>query len=149
MMKVVLLQDVKSLGKKGDVVNAATGYARNFLLAKGLAVEADAKAMNEVKTKQAAADYHKQQELEAAKKLADSLNGKTIKVKAKAGSAGRLFGSVTNKEVAAAINEQFQCDIDKKKVSLEADIKTFGTYGVEVKLPQGVSASLYVQVSEN
>ena len=147
-MKVVLLQDVKSLGKKGDVVNAATGYARNFLLAKGLAVEADAKAMNEVKTKQAAADYHKAQELQAAEELAEQLNAQTIKIKAKAGSAGRLFGSVTTKEIAAAINEQFGCSIDKKKVSLDADIKTFGTYHVEVKLPQGVSTSLYVQVSE-
>ncbi|MBQ3432353.1 MAG: 50S ribosomal protein L9 [Clostridia bacterium] len=147
-MKVVLLQDVKSLGKKGDVVNAATGYARNFLLAKGLAVEADAKAMNEVKTKQAAADYHKAEELKAAQALADSLNAQTVKVKAKAGSAGRLFGSVTSKEVTAAINEQFGCNVDKKKVSLDADIKTFGTYNVEVKLPQGVSAKLYVQVSE-
>ncbi|MBR0414101.1 MAG: 50S ribosomal protein L9 [Clostridia bacterium] len=147
-MKVVLLQDVKSLGKKGDVVNAATGYARNFLLAKGLAVEADAKAMNEVKTKQAAADYHKAQELQAAEELAAKLNAQTIKIKAKAGSAGRLFGSVTTKEVAAAINEQFGCNIEKKKVSLESDIKTFGTYNVEVKLPQGVSTSLYVQVSE-
>ena len=147
-MKVVLLQDVKSLGKKGDVVNAATGYARNFLLAKGLAVEADAKAMNEVKTKQAAADYHKAQELQASEELAAQLNAQTIKIKAKAGAAGRLFGSVTTKEVAAAINEQFGCNIEKKKVSLESDIKTFGTYNVEVKLPQGVSASLYVQVSE-
>ena len=147
-MKVVLLQDVKSLGKKGDVVNAATGYARNFLLAKGLAVEADAKAMNEVKTKQAAADYHKAQELAAAEALAAKLSAKTIKIKAKAGSAGKLFGSVTNKEVAAVINEQFGCEIDKKKVSLESDIKTFGTYNVEVKLPQGVSTKLYVQVGE-
>lgn len=147
-MKVVLLQDVKSLGKKGDVVNAATGYARNFLLAKGLAVEADAKAMNEVKTKQAAADFHKQQELEAAQELASRLNAQTVRVKAKAGSAGKLFGSVTNKEVAAAISEQYECEIDKKKVSLDADIKTFGTYNAEVKLPQGVTAKLYVQVSE-
>lgn len=147
-MKVVLLQDVKSLGKKGDVVNAATGYARNFLLAKGLAVEADAKAMNEVKTKQAAADFHKAQELKAAQELADQLSAQTIRIKAKAGSAGRLFGSVTNKEVAGAINEQFGCNIDKKKVSLESDIKAFGTYQAEVKLPQGVSTTLYIQVSE-
>ena len=147
-MKVVLLQDVKSLGKKGDVVNAATGYARNYLIARGLAKEADASAMNEVKTKQAAADYHLAQELKAAQALAEKMNGQTVRVKAKAGSAGRLFGSVTNKEVAAAINEQFSCEVDKKKVSLESDIKTFGTYSAEVKLPQGVSATVYVQVSE-
>ena len=147
-MKVVLLQDVKALGKKGDVVNAATGYARNYLLAKGLAVEADAKAMNEVKTKQAAADYHKAEELKAAQELAARLNAQTIKIKAKAGTSGRLFGSITNKEVANAIHESFGCDIDKKKVTLEADIKAFGTYSVQVKLPQGVSTSLYVQVSE-
>ena len=147
-MKVVLLQDVKSLGKKGDVVNAATGYARNFLIAKGLAVPADAKAMNEVKTKQAAADFHKAEELKAAQELAARLQGKTIKIKAKAGSSGRLFGSVTTKEVAAALEEQFGCTVDKKKISLESDIKSFGTFGLEVKLPQGVSTNLYVQVSE-
>lgn len=147
-MKVVLLQDVKSLGKKGELVNAATGYARNFLLAKGLAVEADAKAMNELKTKKAAEDFHKAEELKAAQELAAELSDKTIRIKAKAGSAGRLFGSVTTKEIAAAINEQFGCDIDKKKVSIDADIKTFGTYNVLVKLPQGVSAKLYVSVSE-
>lgn len=147
-MKVVLLQDVKSLGKKGELVNAATGYARNFLLAKGLAVEADAKAMNELKNKKAAEDFHKAEELKAAEDLAAELSDKTIRIKAKAGSAGRLFGSVTTKEIAAAINEQFGCDIDKKKVSIDADIKTFGTYNVLVKLPQGVSAKLYVSVSE-
>ena len=147
-MKVVLLQDVKSLGKKGELVNAATGYARNFLLAKGLAVEADAKAMNELKTKKAAEDFHKAEELKAAQDLAAELSDKTIRIKAKAGSAGRLFGSVTTKEISAAINEQFGCNIDKKKVSIDADIKTFGTYNVLVKLPQGVSAKLYVAVSE-
>lgn len=147
-MKVVLLQDVKSLGKKGELVNAATGYARNFLLAKGLAVEADAKAMNELKNKKAAEDFHRAEELKAAEDLAAKLSDKTIKIKAKAGSAGRLFGSVTTKEIAAAINEQFGCDIDKKKVSIDADIKTFGTYNVLVKLPQGVSAKLFVAVSE-
>ncbi len=147
-MKVVLLQDVKSLGKKGELVNAATGYARNFLLAKGLAVEADAKAMNELKNKKAAEDYHKAQELKAAEDLAAKLNDKTVKIKAKAGSAGRLFGSVTTKEIAAAINNEFGCDIDKKKVSIDADIKTFGTYNVIVKLPQGVSAKLYISVCE-
>lgn len=147
-MKVVLLQDVKSLGKKGELVNAATGYARNYLIAKGLAVEADAKAMNELKTKKAAEDFHKAEELKASEDLAAQLNDKTIRIKAKAGSAGRLFGSVTTKEIAVAINEQFGCDIDKKKVSIDADIKTFGTYNVVVKLPQGVSAKLYVAVSE-
>ena len=147
-MKVVLLQDVKSLGKKGELVNAATGYARNFLLAKGLAVEADAKAMNELKNKKAAEDFHKAEELKAAEELAAELSDETIKIKAKAGSAGRLFGSVTTKEIAAAINDEFGCDIDKKKVSIDADIKTFGTYNVLVKLPQGVSAKLYVAVSE-
>ncbi len=147
-MKVVLLQDVKRLGKKGELVNAATGYARNFLLAKGLAVEADAKAMNELKNKKAAEDYHKAQELKAAEDLAAKLNDKTVKIKAKAGSAGRLFGSVTTKEIAAAINNEFGCDIDKKKVSIDADIKTFGTYNVIVKLPQGVSAKLYISVCE-
>ena len=147
-MKVVLLQDVKSLGKKGELVNAATGYARNFLLAKGLAVEADAKAMNELKNKKAAEDFHKAEELKAAEELAAELSDKTIKIKAKAGSAGRLFGSVTTKEIAAAINDEFGCDIDKKKVSIDADIKTFGTYNVLVKLPQGVSTKLYVAVSE-
>lgn len=147
-MKVILLQDVKKLGKKGEIVKAADGYARNFLIAKGFAAEVDAKVMNEVKNRQSADAYHKQQELEAAEALGKKLEGQVIKIKAKAGSAGRLFGSVTTKEIAKAINEEFGCNIEKKKISLDADIKAFGTYNIEIKLPQGVSASLYVAVSE-
>ncbi len=147
-MKVILTKDVKSLGKKGELVKAADGYARNYLIAKGFAVEATAKEMNELKNRENADKYHKAQELKAAEELAAELNGKTIKLTAKAGTAGRLFGSVTTKEIAAAINAEFGCSIEKKKVSIESDIKAFGTYNVEVKLPQGVSAKLYVMVSE-
>ncbi len=147
-MKVILTKDVKSLGKKGELVKTADGYARNYLIAKGFAVEATAKEMNELKNRENADNYHKAQELKAAQELAAELSGKTIKLTAKAGTAGRLFGSVTTKEITAALNNTFGCNIEKKKVSIESDIKAFGTYNVEVKLPQGVSAKLYVMVSE-
>lgn len=147
-MKVILLQDVKSLGKKGELVKAADGYARNYLIAKGFAVEATSKELNELKNREAAEKFHIAKELEAAQEMADKLNGKVVKIKAKAGSAGRLFGSVTTKEIAGALSEQFGCDIEKKKISLDADIKAFGSYNIEIKLPQGVSAKLYVAVSE-
>lgn len=147
-MKVILLEDVKKLGKKGELVKAADGYARNYLIANKLALEANATAMNEFKNRQNSENFHREQELEAAQALAKKLNGKVVKVSAKAGSAGRLFGSVTTKEIAAAIAEQFDCKIEKKKISLDADIKAFGSYNIELKLPQGIMAKMHVSVSE-
>lgn len=146
-MKVILKQDVKSLGKKGDLVNASDGYARNFLFPKGLAIEANAAAMNEFNNKESAKKFHKAEELKAAQELADKISGKTFKLKAKAGANGKLFGSVTSKDVAKQIKDDLGIDIDKRKIVME-DMKTFGTVQAEIKVYQGITASVFVQVSE-
>ena len=146
-MKVVLTQDVKGLGKKGELVNTSDGYARNFLFPRKLAVEANSQAMSELKNREASEKHRIETEIAAAKASAAKLEGKTVKLVAKAGANGKLFGSVTSKDVAAAISKHFGLEIDKRKVVVE-DIKTFGTYPVEVKLYNGISASLYVMVGE-
>ena len=146
-MKVILKQDVKNLGKKGELVNASDGYARNYLFPRGLATEANASAMNDFNNKENAKKYHKQQEIDAAKADAAKLDGKTFKLTAKAGANGKLFGSVTAKDVSAVIKTDLGLDIDKRKISVE-DIKQFGTYEAEIKVYQGISATIYVQVSE-
>lgn len=146
-MKVVLKQDVKGLGKKGELVNTSDGYARNFLFPKGLAVEANAQSMTELKNREQSQKYKIETETAAAKKAAAEIQGKTIKIKAKAGANGKLFGSVTSKEIAEKLKEEFKLDVDKRKVAVE-DIKQFGTYEFEVKLYQGISAKLFVSVGE-
>lgn len=146
-MKVVLLQDVKGQGKKGELCNVSDGYARNFLFPKKLAVEADNAALNELKNREEAAAHHKKEEIAAAQSIADTLNGKEIVVKAKAGSNGKLFGSVTSKEIAAEIKNKLGIEIDKKKMSV-ADIKNFGEYTAEIKLYQGIAAKITVKVTE-
>ena len=146
-MKVILKQDVKSLGKKGDLLNASDGYARNYLFPKGLAVEANASAMNEFNNKESAKKFHKAEEIKAAQETADKLNGKTFALKAKAGANGKLFGSVTSKDVSSKIKEELNLDIDKRKIVMQ-DIKTFGTVEAEIKVYQGISAKIFVQVSE-
>ena len=146
-MKVILKQDVKNLGKKGELVNASDGYARHYLFPRGLATEANASAMNDFNNKENAKKYHKQQEIDAAKADAAKLDGKTFKLTAKAGANGKLFGSVTAKDVSAVIKTDLGLDIDKRKISVE-DIKQFGTYEAEIKVYQSISAKIYVQVSE-
>lgn len=146
-MKVILKADVKSLGKKGDLVNTSDGYARNFLFPKGLAIEANAKAMNEFNNKETAKKFHKAEEIKAANELKDRIEGKTFKVAAKAGANGKLFGSVTAKDVSAAIKEEMGENIDKRKISMQ-DIKAFGTTQIEVKVYQGITAKVFVQVVE-
>lgn len=146
-MKVILKQDVKSLGKKGELVNASDGYARNFLFPKGLAVEANASAMNDFNNKESAKKFHKAEEIKAAEETAKKLSGVTLKFKAKAGANGKLFGSVTTKDVAAKIKSDLSVDIDKRKIVMQ-DIKAFGTVEAEIKVYQGISAKLFVQVSE-
>jgi len=145
-MKVILLQDVKGTGKKDDVVNVSDGYARNFLLPKKLAAEASASAMNDIKNRERAKEHRIQEEKKAAQALADKLNGTTVKLFAKAGNSGKLFGSITAKEVAELISKQAGVEIDKRKVSLNGDIKSFGTYECEVKLYTGISAKMFVLV---
>ena len=146
-MKVVLLQDVKGLGKKGELVNTSDGYARNFLFPRKLAMEANSQAMSELKNREAAEKHRIDMEIVAAKASAEKLEGKTVRLTAKAGANGKLFCSVTPKDVAAAIAQQFSIELDKRKVVVE-DIKAFGTYPVEVKLYNGISAAMFVMVGE-
>lgn len=146
-MKVLLKQDVKGQGKAGQVVNVSDGYARNFLFPRQLAVPADAQVMNEVRTKKESAEYHARVEKEAAMNAAANLKDKTVKISAKAGSAGRLFGTVTTKEVADALGKQFGIQVDKRKITMD-DIKAYGSYTAEVKLHTGVVAQVTVLVTE-
>ena len=147
-MKVILTQDVKGSGKKGELINAADGYARNFLLPKGLAIEANNQAIGELKAKEASKQHKIQVEREAAMEAAKKLEGKTVKIIAKAGAGGKLFGSITAKEIAAEIEKVYGEKVDKKKISLESEIKGFGTFTAEIKLHPGISAKVYVVVSE-
>ena len=147
-MKMILLQDVKSVGKKGDLINASEGYAKNFLLPRKLAVEATKSNLNDYELKQKAEAKRKQEELEKAQATAKELEDKVVTIKVKTGGNGKLFGSVTNKEVAEEIVKQTKLDIDKKKLVLPDPIKTFGTHEVPVKLHKDVTAKLTVKVVE-
>lgn len=146
-MKVILKADVKGLGKKGQLVNASDGYARNFLFPKNLAVEANAQAMSELKNKEDSEKYRIATEKAAAKSAADKIGGKTVKITAKAGQNGKLFGSVTSKEISEKLKSEFDLTVDKRKIVVD-DIKSFGTYEAEVKLYTGISAKIYVTVGE-
>ncbi len=147
-MKVIFLQDVKGSGKKGEVKNVADGYARNMLLPKGYAVEATAQNMSKLQGQQSSAQHKIDLEIQAAKESAAKINGKKVNIKAKAGSNGKLFGSVTAGNVADAISEQLEVKVDKKKIVLSADIKNFGSYTAVVKLYNGISETIDVEVIE-
>ena len=146
-MKVVLLQDVKSIGKKDQVVNVSDGYARNFLLPRKLAKEATAAAMSDVKAKESAKAHHKREEVKAANELKAKLDGKEVTIKAKAGKEGKLFGAVTSKDVSAALKAQHKLDIDKKKIVMK-DIKTFSRVDAEIKIYPEIQAKITVIVEE-
>lgn len=146
-MKVVLLADVKGHGKKGELCNVSDGYARNFLFPKKLAIEANAAAMNELKNREEANAHHLAEAKKAAEEIAKKINGKTVTIIAKAGASGKLFGAVTAKEIAAEIKNAFSVDIDRRKMNV-ADIKQFGEYTAEIKLYNGVSATISVVVKE-
>lgn len=147
-MKVILQEDIKGSGKKGELVNVSDGYARNFLFPKKLAIEANTQAMNELKNRDSAIKHRAEEELKNAKELAGVIEGKTIKLTAKAGAGGKLFGSVTSKEIAEAASKQMNIQLDKKKITLDADIKSFGTFNAIVKLHAKVQAKFYVAVAE-
>ena len=147
-MKVVLKQDVKSIGKKDELHEVSDGYARNYLLPRGLAVAADAAAVNEVRTKAAASEHRAASELASAQALAKKLDGLGVCIKAKAGQGGRLFGSVTSRDVAQALAEKAGEAVDKRKIVMNGDIKNFGTYNVEVKIYPKVTANVTVKVEE-
>ncbi|QEY34313.1 50S ribosomal protein L9 [Caproiciproducens galactitolivorans] len=147
-MKVVLLEDIKGSGKKGELINVSDGYARNYLFPRKLAKEANAQALNELKNAEAAKAYKIKTEKEAAQKIADTINEKSVKLYAKAGQGGRLFGSVTAKEIAEELKRQYGVDIDKRKIVMDGDIKAFGTYECEVKLYNGITAKIFAVVGE-
>ncbi len=148
-MEVILLQDVKSLGKKGEIVKVSDGYARNFILPKKLGVEANAKTLNDLKLQKAAQAKLAKEQLEAAQELAGKINGSSVRVSIKTGENGRVFGSVSAKEIAEAMKEQLGLDIDKKKLSLSTAIKNEGTFSAAVKLHPQVTAELTVKVEGN
>lgn len=147
-MKVIFLQDVKGSGKKGEVKTVADGYARNMLLPKGYAVEATAKNMNLLEGQKASAQHKIDLEIAAAKEAAAKVKGKKVKISAKAGSNGKLFGSVTAGNVADALNEQFGVKIDKKKIALSTDIKNFGSYTAVIKFYNGITETIDIDVDE-
>ena len=145
-MQVILLQDVKSQGKKGDLIDVNEGYARNFLVKKGFAEVATPSKINDLKQKKAAADYHKAEEVKAMHALASGLKGKTFTVKIKAGQNGKVFGSVTGANISDSLKAAGY-DVDKKKIVLESPIKAVGTYDVELKLLEGISPKIKVEVA--
>lgn len=148
-MKVILLQDVKSLGKKGEIVNVSDGYARNMILPKKLGVEATGKNMNDLKLQNQHADKVAKENLEAAKALAEEIGTKEVIVKIKTGEGGKTFGSVSSKEISAAAKQQLNLELDKKKMQLEdGGLKTLGVHEVTIKLHPKVTAVLKVKVTE-
>lgn len=147
-MKVILLEDVKSLGKKGEIVNVNDGYARNCILPKKLGVEATNKNLNDLKLQKKNEEKVAQEILDAAKDLAKKIEAGKVEVKIKTGEGGRTFGSVSSKEIAVAVKEQMGYDIDKKKIQMKDSIKNLGTYIVPVKLHAKVTAELKVHVGE-
>lgn len=147
-MKVILLQDVKSLGKKGEIVNVSDGYARNMILPKKLGLEATTKNMNDLKLQNQHAEKVAQENLEAARKLAEEIAEKQVQVKIKTGEGGKIFGSVSTKEIAAAAKEQLDLELDKKKMQLPEGLKALGIHEVPIKLHPKVTASLKVKVVE-
>ena len=147
-MKVILLENVKSLGKKGEIVNVNDGYARNFILPKKLGVEATGKNLNDLKLEKNNEKKVAQENLDAAKELAAELSAGKVELAIKVGEGGRTFGSVSSKEIAVAVKDQMQLDIDKKKIQLKESIKSLGTHIVTVKLHPEVSAVLKVVVKE-
>lgn len=147
-MKIILLQDEKKLGKKGDIIEASDGYARNYILPKKIGVEATSKNMNDLKLKKANEEKMAQEQLDAAKALAAELESKLVIVKIKGGEGGKTFGSVSTKEIAAACKEQHGIELDKKKLQLSENLKSFGSYEVPVKLHPKVTGKLTVMVTE-
>ena len=146
-MEVILKSDVKGLGKKSEKVSVSDGYARNFLFPRGLAAEATAQTLSEMKNKQSSEQFKAEEELKAAKESAAKINNNTVVLKAKGGANGKLFGSVTAKEIAVIVSKQYNVSVDKRKITVD-DIKAFGTYNAQVRLHPKVTASFKVQVVE-
>ena len=147
-MEIVLLEDVKALGKKGQIVKVNDGYARNFIMPKKLGVEANAKNLNDLKLQQAHADKVAAEQLAAAKELGKKIEASKVELAVKSGEGGKVFGSVSSKEIAAAVKEQLGLELDKKKLQIQEPIKNLGVHEVMVKLHREVTAKLRVHVTE-
>ena len=147
-MKIILKQDVKTIGKKDEIHEVSDGYARNFLFPRGLAAPADAAAMNQARTKREAKEHHEAEARAAAEALAAKIQGQTVTAKIKGGASGKLYGKVTGKEVAELLTRLVGTEVGGKKVELPSAIKEFGTYDAAVRLYAGVSASFKVKVEE-
>ena len=147
-MKIILKQDVKTIGKKDEIHEVSDGYARNFLLPRGLVAPADAAALNQARTKSEAKAHHESEARAAAQELAARIAGQTVSAKIKGGASGKLYGKVTGKEVAELLSKLTGTEIDKKKVELPSAIKEFGTYDATVRLYAGISVSFKVKVEE-
>ena len=145
-MKVILKSDIKGIGKKDQVINASDGYARNYLFPKNLAVPADKENMANLNSKQKANEYKRSIELEEAKKLADKISNLTLNIKIKAGENGKIFGSVTSKEISENLKSKYKIEVDKKKIELKEPIKTLGSFNVSIKLYESVVAKLNIKI---
>ena len=145
-MKVILLDNIKGVGKKDEIINASDGYARNYLLPKKLAVEANAENMSKLNNKKESANYKKDQEKQNAEELAKKLKGIMLKIKVKAGENGKIFGGVTSKEISENLKNQYNFAVDKKKIELKDTIKTLGSFNVSIKLFEGITANLRIEV---
>ena len=145
-MKVILLEDIKGVGKKDDIINASDGYARNFLLPKKKAVEANNENLAKLKSKNESKAYRKELDIREANKIAEKINKMTLNMKVKAGENGKIFGGVTTKEIAECLKKEYDIEVDKKKILLSETIKTIGRFSVEIKLYEGIIAKLIVNV---
>lgn len=145
-MKVILLDNIKGVGKKDEVINASDGYARNFLFPKKLAVEANNENMNKLKAKKQSEQYKKDVDKENAQKIAKQLDDIVLTIKVKAGENGKIFGGVTSKEISEELKKQYKLDIDKKKIVLTENIKNIGSFDISIKLYEGVTGKLKIKV---
>ena len=145
-MKIILLENIKNVGKKDEVINASDGYARNYLFPKKLAVEANTENMSKLKSRENADKYRKDQERKQAEEIAKKMQGIMLKVKVKAGENGKIFGGVTSKEISDELKKQYQIEVDKKKILLSENIKNLGMFVVDIKLYEGVLGKLKVDV---
>ena len=145
-MKVILLNDVKGVGKKDEIINANDGYARNFLLPKGLAVEANNSNLAKLKAKQDSKAFQKEENKKEALKIKEKLENITIKIEVKAGENGKIFGGVTSKEISEQIKNQYKIELDKKKIELKDTIKTVGMFTVDLKLFEGIVGKLKIEI---
>ena len=147
-MKVILMQDIKGVGKKDEVINANDGYARNFLFPRKLAVEANTENMSKLRGRQDSVNFKKEQEKENAEKIKKQLSEMLLTIKVKAGENGKIFGSITSKEISTELKKQYNVDIDKKKILLKQAIKEIGTFTIDVKLYEGITGKLKININE-